>query len=113
MKRNWNRKCRRWRRACIRRLAWKYQSARHGGILRSLLMAGIFLECCAWTGLFFIQAEPELSLFREEERCEVELITNSRAAGGQEPYVVYGMRLDLEALEVQFYRRQDLLRERP
>lgn len=105
--------CRRWRRACIRRLAWKYQRARSRSALRSLLMAAFFLECGVWTGLFFVQAEPAFTLFREEERCEVELITNNRAAGGPEPYVVYGMRLDLEALEVQFYRRQDLLRERP
>lgn len=106
--------CRHWRRACIRRLAWKYQSARSRSALRSLLMTAVFLECGAWTGLFLVQAEPELSLFREEERCDVELITKNRAAAeGQEPYVVYGMRLDLEALEVQFYRRQDLVRERP
>ena len=87
------------------------------------------MEVLAGAGLFWNQNRPELNLVRREEICEVELIPktvgpdtedgnpggteNSSGAGNAaalEEQDIYGVRLDLETLEVQFYHRKDSVR---
>lgn len=90
------------------------------------------VEVLAGAGMFWNQNRPELNLVRREEICEVELIPktvgngadasddgtpvgagNSSGAGDAaavEEQDIYGIRLDLEALEIQFYHRKDAAR---
>ena len=123
MIRKWNRGCSRWRKACIRRLARKYQQARRIRRFRTCLAAALCVELLAGAGMFWNQNRPELSLVRREELCEVELIPKTVRHGAEttedgnpggagdtaalEEQDIYGVRLDLEALEVQFYHRKD------
>lgn len=85
------------------------------------------VEVLAGAGMFWNQNRPELSLVRREEICEVELIpktvgngadasddgnpvgagNSSGDAAAVEEQDIYGIRLDLEALEIQFYHRKD------
>lgn len=134
MIRKWNRACIRWRKTCIRRLARKYQRVQNIRRFRTCLAAVLCVEVLAGAGLFWNQNRPEFSLVRREQICEVELIPktaghgaetvddgnpgetgNSSGAGNAaapNEQDIYGIRLDLEALEVQFYHRKDVLQEK-
>ena len=122
----WNRACRRWRKQGIRRLAQKFQRAQRIRRFRTCLAAALCAELLAGAGLYWNQNRPELNLVRREEICEVELIPNTsldrmedmdagrdgkgNAAGeaaSAKEQDIYGVRLNLEALEVQFYHRID------
>lgn len=127
--RKWNRACSCWRKTCIRRLARKYQRVQRIRRFRTCLAAAFCLEILAGAGLFWNQNRPELNLVRREEICEVELIpktvghgaetaedgnsggagnfSNAGDAAALEEQDIYGVRLNLEALEVQFYHRKD------
>ena len=133
MIRKWNRRCIRWRKDCIRRLARKYQRTQRIRRFRTCLAAALCAEVLAGAGLFWNQNRPELNLMRREEICEVELIpktvgngtgaaddgnpgdagnfSGAGDAAAPEEQDIYGVRLDLEALEVQFYHRKDVIRE--
>ena len=86
------------------------------------------MEVLAGAGMYWNQNRPVLNLMRCEEICEVELVpktavdsTNAADAGKAEDASsvgdaiaakeqdIYGIRLDLQALEVQFYHRKDLV----
>ena len=77
-------------------------------------------------GLYWNQNRPELNLVCREEICEVELIPKTSLDGMEDMDAgrdgkgnaageaasakeqdIYGVRLNLEALEVQFYHRID------
>ena len=124
--RKWNRACSRWRKQCVRRLAQKFQRARRIRRFRTCLAAALCAEVLAGAGIYWNQNRPELNLVRREEICEVELIpktsldgtddvnagrTGKANAAGEaaaaEEQDIYGVRLNLEALEVQFYHRID------
>ena len=111
MIRKWNRACSRWRKHCIRRLAQKFQRIRR---VRTCLAAVLFAEVLTGAGMYWNQNRPELNLVRREEICEVELVPKTALDGmddekavAPEEQDIYGVRLDLEALEVQFYHRKD------
>ena len=110
----WNRACRRWRKQGIRRLAQKFQRAQRIRRFRTCLAAALCAELLAGAGLYWNQNRPELNLVRREEICEVELVPKTALDGmddekavAPEEQDIYGVRLDLEALEVQFYHRKD------
>ena len=111
MNRNWNKRCRRWRKQWIRHLTWKYRTFSPDVCLRTCLMAVLCLELTAGTGIVWMQKQPELKLVHTKRLCEVELVTeNSAGSGVEDGAEVYGLRLDLQALEVQFYHRKDSVR---
>ena len=111
MIRRWNRACRQWRKACIRRLARNYHQVQRTRCLRLGLAAALGIEFLCLGCMLWQKNEPKLSLIRRAEICEMELIPKTtegtEALKNQD---VYGARLDLDALEVQFYHRKDLLR---
>lgn len=121
MIRKWNRACRRWRKQGIRRLAQKFQRAQRIRRFRTCLAAALCAEVLAGAGIYWNQNRPELNLVRREEICEVELIPRtspddvdagrdgkaSAAGEAEKEQDIYGVRLNLEALEVQFYHRID------
>ena len=114
MIRKWNRACSRWRKHCIRRLAQKFQRARRIRRVRTCLAAVLCAEVLTGAGMYWNQNRPELNLVRREEICEVELVPKTALDGmddekavAPEEQDISGVRLDLEALEVQFYHRKD------
>ena len=96
MIRKWNCACSRWRKHCIQRLAQKFQRVRRIRRVRTCLAAVLCAEVLTGAGMYWNQNRPELNLVRREEICEA-----------PEEQDIYGVRLDLEALEVQFYHRKD------
>ncbi len=109
--RTWNRACIRWRKGCIRRLAKNYRRAQTIRHFRLCLTAVLSVECFCLAGMVWQKHEPKLSLVRRAEICEMELIPKTKEGSASlENQEIYGIRLDLKALEVQFYHRKDSFR---
>lgn len=70
------------------------------------------MEILAGAGILWKNNQPELNLIHREEICEVELLPKTAVESGKaEEQDIYGIRLDFQAMEVQFYHKKDSVRD--
>lgn len=72
-----------------------------GEVLRSLLAAVLGIEILIGSGIKIREHPDAVRLLRVEEEYHLEWIRDERLW-----YVIYGIRLNPEQLEIEFYRQQ-------